>query len=105
MSMEAVKGFMTKVIEDPAVAKELALEGKTVEETVENALALGSKHGFDFTAEEWMVGLRMANNIQAELTEEQLEAVAGGLFTSWVSTTFSSSKLDLTANAVAGIRG
>ena len=76
MSIEAVNQFLTKVGEDQQLQAELA-QAMEAENDRQAATELGAKHGYDFTPEE--LGSEIANRQSAdELSEEELEAVAGG---------------------------
>ena len=83
MSMEAVNQFLTKVSEDQQLQAELA-QAMEAEDDQQAATELAAKYGYDFTPDE--LGLEIQNR-QSEfqsnqeagtLSEEELEAVAGG---------------------------
>ncbi len=91
MTIEAVNQFLTKVSEDQELQAELAT-AMEAENDRTAATELGAKHGYDFTPEE--LGSEIANRQSEfqtkqevnELSEEELEAVAGGLCTPAVAT-------------------
>jgi predicted ribosomally synthesized peptide with nif11-like leader len=74
MSIEAVNQFLTKVSEDQQLQAELA-QAMEAENNRQATAELGAKHGYDFTPEELEAEVK---NRQSELSEEALEAVAGG---------------------------
>lgn len=79
MSQETIEAFWKRVADDDAVRAELdalltSKEGVPASEIV----ALGARHGLAFTADELQVTMTLAAG--GELSEEQLEAVAGGAF-------------------------
>jgi len=75
MSEQAATEFLMKNAADPP-----PIGGETTEERVAALVELGSIQGFDFTADECLTVLETARKYQAgELSEEQLEAVAGGV--------------------------
>jgi len=83
MDNKDFKGFLELVKTDVAVQQELkALEGQPYEEFVSGFAAVGAKHGFTFTNEEVeeltdeMLGDKAFGS--GELSDEQLESVAGG---------------------------
>ena len=75
MSMEALREFLEKASKDSELEKK-------VEEVVEDEagpdrfVALGQEHGFEFSPREAVYHLYELQN--AELSDEQLESVAGG---------------------------
>ena len=83
MSIEAVNQFLTKVAEDQELQAELA-QAMEAENDRQAATELGAKHGFKFTSEE--LASEIANRQSKfqtqqsanELSEEELECVAGG---------------------------
>jgi predicted ribosomally synthesized peptide with nif11-like leader len=77
MSHQAIAGFWQKLDGDAAVRGELdALMTEGGELSVTGIVALGSRHGFTFTASELEVSLRTAAG--GELSDAVLESVAGG---------------------------
>lgn len=81
MSIEAVAKFTNKLAEDEALQQEIKCaigdkEGLDASQTVSE---LGAKHGYEFTAKEAQTLRQVVlANQSGELSEEQLEAVAGG---------------------------
>ncbi|MCA1992636.1 MAG: Nif11-like leader peptide family RiPP precursor [Coleofasciculus sp. S288] len=81
MSIEAVADFTKRLTEDASLQEELraAVGDKEGMEASQAVADLGSKHGYSFTAEEaQQVRDYVVANESGELSEEQLEAVAGG---------------------------
>ena len=90
MSQQAVADFMTKVSENESLQKEFDSvldhnEGMSVNQALAD---LGVNHGYEITAED-MEKLRLALKAQKgesdELSEDELETVAGGLWGSFVT--------------------
>ncbi len=83
MSIEAVNQFLTKVSEDQELQAELAT-AMDAENDRQATTELGAKHGYDFTPEELASEIdNRQSEFQSkqevnELSEEELEAVAGG---------------------------
>ena len=83
MSIEAVNQFLTKVSEDKQLQAELA-QAMEAEDDRQAATELAAKYGYEFTPEElWLEIEKRQNEFQNnqtndELSEEELEAVAGG---------------------------
>ena len=77
MSVEALKEFGKKVVEDEglkAKAKEVGMEN------VEGMAKLAQDNGFDVTAEDFQAAANQAQS-SGELSEDDLEKVAGGFVT------------------------
>jgi predicted ribosomally synthesized peptide with nif11-like leader len=70
MSAEEIKRFNTDVNQDEALKEAV----KNVGTNVEDLIALAKSKGYDFTADE----LQALAGKQGELSEEQLDSVAGG---------------------------
>jgi predicted ribosomally synthesized peptide with nif11-like leader len=66
MSIEAAKAFIEKVKTDAELAKKV----KEAEDA-DSKLQIAKQEGFEFTAQE-------AKQVQEELTDEDLDSVAGG---------------------------
>jgi len=88
MSQSNVDQFYAKIESDPALASSLAASASNRTELVEGAVAAGQAAGLPFTpaeAEAWLT-----ENIPAagdgELSDVQLESVAGGKFVQASST-------------------
>ena len=66
MSQQSLEQFLEKVAQSEELQSQI---GEEID--VESLIALGAEHGFEFTAE------NLAAN--AELSDEELDGVAGGL--------------------------
>ena len=80
MSIEAVNQFLEKVAQDSKIQEELA-QAMQAEDDRQAVVELGAKHGFEFTGEELMTEVEKRQQAaidSGELSEEELEAVAGG---------------------------
>lgn len=78
MSKEAVDGFYAEVLRSPGLQEQFK---SAASETafIDLAVDLGSRHGFAFTADEVRARLDEARGgTQRELSDRELEAVAGG---------------------------
>ncbi len=75
MSVENVKKFMELVVQDASLQKELAKAGTDVPKII----SLGAERGLTFTAQDIKT---VYDETGGELTEEQLEKVAGGFVSS-----------------------
>lgn len=83
MSIEAVNQFLTKVTEDQELQVELVI-AMEAENDSQAATKLAAEHGYVFSLEE--LGTEIANRQSefqirqsaVELSDEELEAVAGG---------------------------
>ena len=83
MSVEQVKAFFAKVKEDSALAQELkdaeaAYNGNTsnkVAEFAEIVIPVAAQAGFTFTVDDFKA---FVDNSEGEISEEELDAVAGG---------------------------
>lgn len=81
MSIDAVNQFLEKVAQDSKIQEELA-QVMEAEDHRQAAVELGAKHGFEFTVEELITEVEKRQQAAIEsgqLSEEELEAVAGGL--------------------------
>lgn len=78
MSIEAVNQFLTKVSQDKKLQVEFAQAMEAEDRTA--AVKLAAQHGYEFTTEELAIQIEKVatGTLLAELTEEQLEAIAGG---------------------------
>jgi predicted ribosomally synthesized peptide with nif11-like leader len=82
MTIAAVQAFLEQVTQDPSLQEELAIAmGAENDRTA--VTALGQSKGFDFTSDElWQeIQARQAEletRQSGELSEEELEAIAGG---------------------------
>lgn len=83
MSTQAVNQFLQKVTEDPQLQEELA-KALEAENDRQAATDLAIKHGYQFTPDELWAEIQNRqsefgqNQDSGELSEEELEAVAGG---------------------------
>ncbi|MCY6490359.1 Nif11-like leader peptide family natural product precursor [Leptolyngbya sp. GGD] len=84
MSRQSVTDFLQKVSEDQALQADLA-KALQVENDREAVTTLGNQKGYDFTSDElWEEVQKRQAEIQAqadsgELSDEELEAISGGL--------------------------
>ena len=100
MSIKSVNQFLSKVTEDQELQAELAA-AMEAENDRQAATELGAKHGFQFTPEE--LGSEIANRQSEfqtkqsanELSEQELEAVAGGSVIATVATVAASAAVDI----------
>ena len=79
MSLQSATEFTNALTSNPELAATVlqSIDGKTVSEAATIASDLGKQHGFDFTPEE-AVEARNAYAAANPLSEEELDAVAGG---------------------------
>lgn len=79
MSIETVNQFLTKVSQDEKLQTELSQAVKE-QESATAAVELADQHGYKFTPEEFEQQIQKMQKAQdGELSEEELETVAGGL--------------------------
>jgi len=95
MSVKSAKEFLEKVKSDDDFRK--SLENAASDEARK---ALVKKKGFDFTKEELKEAAGISGGPQ-KISEEDLEAVAGGGAASWVSATGSAAGAAIGAAAAA----
>lgn len=89
MSKEALVAFFQALEKNPVLLERL----NTVEDPAEVVKIAKSELGYDFTTEELNSALAaMKTSQESELSEEQLESVAGGLFQNW---TINGKKIDI----------
>jgi predicted ribosomally synthesized peptide with nif11-like leader len=85
MSIASVQEFLAKVSDDQSLQEELAT-AMDAENDRESVTALAQSKGFDFTSDELAEEIQnrqaaaQARQENGELTEDELEAVAGGEF-------------------------
>jgi predicted ribosomally synthesized peptide with nif11-like leader len=83
MSQEAVVDFFQTLEKNPTLSQRLT----AIEDPAEVVKIAKSELGYDFTTEELNSAVAAINKSQdgsqGELSEEQLESVAGGLFDNW----------------------
>ena len=80
MSIDAVNQFLEKVAQDSKIQEELA-QVMEAEDHRQAAVELGAKHGFEITGDELMTEVEKRQQAavnSGELSEEELESVAGG---------------------------
>ena len=82
MTIEAVNQFLTKVNEDKNLQAEVS-QAVESENKTQAVASLAAKHGYEFTPEELgsQVEQVMEAQKESELSEAELEAVAGGACT------------------------
>ena len=87
MTIEAVNQFLTKVNHDEKFHSELSQAMETKRDLTA-AVELAARHGYEFTLEELAAQIEQLKRIQAgeQLSEEELEAVAGGAIGSTIAT-------------------
>ena len=81
MSKEAIEQLFQAASSDPALQQQLESAGGYAE-----AVQIGAAHGYDFTeqeAEAFLTERGIIEGPEGELSEEALEAVAGGWFDNW----------------------
>ena len=80
MSTKSVKEFLDKIAQDESLRDELTNTVKGSDDKDAAAAAVAARHGFEFDADELKRILDAAQGApNAELTEEELDAVAAGL--------------------------
>ncbi|GAX37847.1 Nif11-like leader peptide family natural product precursor [Nodularia sp. NIES-3585] len=90
MSIEAVNQFLERVESEEKLQEELAEVIESADTAGEDAdregaTDLGKKYGYDFTSEELWAAIKQRQNefqerqVSGELTDDELEAVAGGI--------------------------
>ncbi len=85
MSVETVNQFYQAILQDPALKQQFrtAAESESDQELLQMAVEQGQKHGYSFTTEEVAQAIATAQlpaetEGNVELSDHQLEAVAGG---------------------------
>jgi len=84
MSLETVQQFLQSVSDDPALQQELT-QSLQADNDREAVTQLAAKHGYTFSSDElWVEVQKRQSDFEArqaagELTDEELEAVAGGI--------------------------
>ena len=78
MSQEAVKEFFEKIGEDEKLTEKVKEAGADVNELIR----LGMEYGCEFTIEDLMLANEEFTKSNVELSDEDLEKVAGGFVTS-----------------------
>ncbi|AFY58614.1 bacteriocin propeptide, TIGR03798 family [Rivularia sp. PCC 7116] len=103
MSVEAVNQFLTKVAEDAQLQEELA-KAMQSENDRQAVTELANNKGYDFTGDELMQEIEKRQQAAAdagELSEEELEAVAGGATPA--TTFFVAGGIAMTAGITGGV--
>ena len=86
MTIETVNQFLTKVNQDGNLQTELS-QAMSTEDKYQATTELAAKYGYEFTPEELSARIEELESVRAkesaneELSEEELEAVAGGVCT------------------------
>ncbi|MGD1913914.1 MAG: Nif11-like leader peptide family natural product precursor [Rivularia sp. (in: cyanobacteria)] len=104
MSIDAVNQFLEKVAQDSKIQEELA-QVMEAEDHRQAAVELGAKHGFEFTSEELMTEVEKRQQAAIEsgqLSEEELEAVAGGIVIESLASAAVIGAVSVTGAAVIG---
>jgi predicted ribosomally synthesized peptide with nif11-like leader len=79
MSTQSLTDFLAKMTEDAALRDEVFAAVKAADNRLTVAAEVARKHGYEFTDDELKKILDAAQGSEpAELTEEELEAVAAG---------------------------
>ena len=78
MATEKTKQFMAHLEETPGLVQKVRIQN------ARNLVRLGSEAGFDFSVEELQQAVRESERSDVELSEEDLEAVAGGGVLKWL---------------------
>jgi predicted ribosomally synthesized peptide with nif11-like leader len=80
MSQAHIEQFYSQAVKNPTLIAAMVAGVSTPEEFVTKAVAAGKEHGFTFTAEEAHTWIKQQQEMKAkgELSDSQLESVAGG---------------------------
>ena len=76
MSVEQAKAFAEKAIKDPAILEKLNADGADI-------VAIGAEHGHVFDTTHVEAGQDHLDSLCTEMSDEELEATAGGFFNSF----------------------
>jgi predicted ribosomally synthesized peptide with nif11-like leader len=103
MSLQSVNDFLTQVSQDEELMKEM-FEAMEADDDRQAVADLAISKGFDLTADElWEeVQRRQAEAPASELTDEELEAVAGGEVKVSLTIAIVSATVGATASVVTG---
>jgi hypothetical protein len=101
MSQAHIEQFYGKALKDPALVNKMLMGTKGPDDFIHNAVKEGKSQGFDFSYEEADAWIKKQQKIKAsgELSDSQLEGVAGGKTSTSTST---STSLQGQANANFG---
>jgi predicted ribosomally synthesized peptide with nif11-like leader len=80
MALAHIEQFSSRVKNDPEMFKQLVAGTQTPDEFIDKAVALAAQKGFNFSREEadaW-IKTQIAAKASGELSDMQLEGVAGG---------------------------
>ncbi|MBI4983902.1 MAG: Nif11-like leader peptide family natural product precursor [Rhodocyclales bacterium] len=80
MSQAQIEQFASRVKNDPSIFNKLTAGTQTPDEFIDKAVAIGAESGFSFTRDEadgW-IKTQIAAKANGELSDLQLEGVAGG---------------------------
>ena len=74
MSVEQAKAFAEKALKDPAILEKLNTEGADI-------VSIAKEHGHEFDEEHIEAGQSHLGSLIDEMSDEELDNVAGGAFT------------------------
>jgi hypothetical protein len=80
MSQAHIEKFYSVAVKNPEIIKQIFRGAASEEEAIKNAVKTGKANGYDFSHEEAGAWVKEQKKLQAsgELSDMQLEAVAGG---------------------------
>jgi predicted ribosomally synthesized peptide with nif11-like leader len=92
MSQAHIEQFYSKAVKDPALINKMLAGTNGPDDFVRNAVKEGKDNGFDFSYDEANAWIKEQQRLKAsgELSDSQLETVAGGKGASSVGSTISS---------------
>ena len=71
MSIEQAKAFAEKALKDPSILEKLNKDGADI-------VAIGAEHGHEFDEEHIEAGQAHLESLTDEMSDEELEDIAGG---------------------------